>query len=184
MLISDQAGSGIMPLLHSFFGIGLTPFPNFDNCQKVAKRSLNWAQRTGRVSAGLSYGYRAVPNATGLNREIDKLEAAIVVRIFEAYAFGMSPRKIAARLNEDGVPSPSGGNWNDSTIRGNAKKRDGMLRNETYVGVIVYGRNNFRRDPDTGNRISRPADAGKIIDVAAPPLQKLTMICGTRCRNA
>ncbi|EDZ42052.1 hypothetical protein RB2083_1567 [Rhodobacteraceae bacterium HTCC2083] len=50
--------------------------------------------------------------------------------------------------------------------------------------MIVYGRNNFRRDPDTGNRISRPADAGKIIDVAAPPLQKLTMICGTRCRNA
>lgn len=40
-----------MPLLHSFFGIGLTSFPNFNNIPKVAKRSLNWAQRTAALSA-------------------------------------------------------------------------------------------------------------------------------------
>ncbi|SHF47473.1 Recombinase, partial [Loktanella atrilutea] len=91
-----------------------------------------------------------MPGTSGLNREIDPDQAAVVRRIFADYADGLSPRKIAADLNAEGIPSPSGAGWNDSTIRGNAKKRDGMLRNETYVGVIVYGRNTFKRDPETG----------------------------------
>ncbi|WP_235047707.1 recombinase family protein, partial [Limimaricola cinnabarinus] len=91
-------------------------------------------------------------------------------RIFDDYADGLSPRRIAAALNEQGIPSPSGGKWNDSTIRGNAKKRDGMLRNEAYIGIIVYGRNRFFRDPDTGNRISRPTDLDDIVHGDAPQL--------------
>jgi hypothetical protein len=35
-------------------------------------------------------------------------EAAIVRRIFHAYAAGMSPRAIAAALNRDRVPAPRG----------------------------------------------------------------------------
>ncbi|EPX75795.1 recombinase family protein [Salipiger mucosus] len=98
-----------------------------------------------------------MPCEKGLNREVDTEAAEVVRRIFRDYAAGLSPRKIAATLNVEGVPSPSGGKWNDATIRGNAKKRDGMLRNEAYVAGIVYGRNSFSYDPDTGNRISRPA---------------------------
>lgn len=90
-------------------------------------------------------------------------QAAVVRRIFGNYADGLSPRRIAASLNEDGVPSLSGGKWNDSTIRGNAKKGDGMLRNKAYVGSIVYGRNRFLRDGDTGNRISRASDEDDIV---------------------
>jgi site-specific DNA recombinase len=37
-----------------------------------------------------------------------------------------------------------------------------MLRNEAYVGIIVYGRNRFLRDSDTGRRVSRPCDADDI----------------------
>jgi site-specific DNA recombinase len=59
---------------------------------------------------------------------------------------------------------------NDSTIRGNAKKRDGMLRNEAHVGIIVYGRNRFLRDADTGNRVSRPSDMDDIVYSEAPKL--------------
>ena len=124
----------------------------------------------GRVAAGLAYGYRVVPGARGLNREIVPEQAAVVKRIFDDYADGLSPRKIAASLNEEGIPSPSGGKWNDSTIRGNAKKRDGMLRNEAYIGIIVYGRNRFYRDPETGNRLSRPADPDHRVNGDAPQL--------------
>lgn len=127
--------------------------------------------RRGRVAAGLAYGYRVVPGSTGLNRAIDEDKAAVVQRIFADYEAGLSPRFIARRLNEEGVPSPSGGAWNDSTIRGNAKKRDGLLRNEAYVGIIVYGRNCFRRDPESGNRISRPAETADVVYQEAPDLQ-------------
>ncbi|ETX10413.1 hypothetical protein OCH239_22235, partial [Roseivivax halodurans JCM 10272] len=127
--------------------------------------------RRGRVAAGLAYGYRVIECDKGLNREIDPEAAEVVRRIFRDYAGGLSPRKIAATLNVEEIPSPSGGKWNDSTIRGNAKKRDGMLRNEAYVGGIVYGRNRFSYDPDTGNRISRPAsEEHQIVFGEAPEL--------------
>ena len=126
--------------------------------------------RDGRIAAGIAYGYEVTGDRKGLNRRIVPERAAIVRRIFEDYADGLSPRAIAAALNAEGVPSPSGGKWNDSTIRGNAKKRDGMLRNESYVGIIVYGRNRFLRDGETGNRISRPSDMDDIVYGEAPKL--------------
>jgi site-specific DNA recombinase len=134
------------------------------------KRGQKGQTRDGRIAAGLAYGYRVTGTSKGLNREIVPDRASVVRRIFDDYADGISPRKIAASLNDDGVPSPSGGKWNDSTIRGNAKKRDGMLRNEAYVGIIAYGRNRFVRDPETGNRVSRPADTEDIVYGEAPEL--------------
>jgi hypothetical protein len=56
-------------------------------------------------------------------REIEPIEADIVRRIFREYADGMAPRRIAARLNREGVPSPRGGKWNASTTNGNRLRR-------------------------------------------------------------
>ncbi len=123
----------------------------------------------GRVAAGCAYGYRVVA-AEGRNREIDPREAAVVRRIFGDYADGLSARKIASNLNKKGILFPSGKDWVDITIRGNAQKRDGMLRNEAYVGRIVYGRNRFGRDPDTGDRLSRPGEEQDIVCGECPEL--------------
>ncbi len=62
-------------------------------------------------------------------RRINDVEAAVVLRIFESYASGMPPRKIAWMLNDEGVPGPRGKGWGASTIIGNAERGVGILNN-------------------------------------------------------
>ena len=116
----------------------------------------------GKIPGGNSYGYRIIRelksdgSVTTGEREIDEVEALIVRRIFEAHASGQTPRQIAADLNNEGVPGPRGGPWNASTINGSRQRRNGILNNELYLGRIVYNRQHFRKDPETGKRVSRP----------------------------
>jgi site-specific DNA recombinase len=103
---------------------------------------------------GLPYGYAIVPTAAGA-RQIVEAEAVIVRRICEEYVAGSTPREIAARLNTDAIPSPSGGKWNGSTINGSAQRGVGILHNEIYGGRLTWNTNRMVRDPDTGKRLSR-----------------------------
>ena len=77
-----------------------------------------------------------------------KKEAVIVRRIFEQYCSGKSPKKIAHDLNRKGIPGPSGRHWGFSTINGSAKRGNGILNNELYIGRIVWNRQSFVKDPD------------------------------------
>ncbi|MCZ7674606.1 MAG: recombinase family protein [Roseovarius sp.] len=63
---------------------------------------------------------------------------------------------MAARLNKEGVAGPRGSTWGASTIYGNWKRGTGILNNELYVGKIVWNRQSFIKDPDTGKRQARP----------------------------
>ena len=45
--------------------------------------------------------------------------------------------------------------WGDSTIRGHALRGTGVLRNELYVGRLVWNRLRYIKDPSTGRRVSR-----------------------------
>ncbi len=72
----------------------------------------------------------------------------------------MSDRKIAGMLNEDGIPSPgksrnrnakgarTDGKWMHTTIRA-------ILRNETYVGSLVWNRYRWRKKPGSSVRARR-----------------------------
>src|SRR5262249_14986981 len=75
--------------------------------------------------------------------------------IFTDFAAGKSPRRIAAELNRDGIPGPGGRPWGDTTIRGHALGGTGVLRNELYVGRLVWNRLRYTKDPATGRRVSR-----------------------------
>jgi hypothetical protein len=54
------------------------------------------------------------------------------------------------------VRPPRGRSWNASTINGHAGRGSGILRNELYAGRLIWNRVRMIKDPDTGNRVSRP----------------------------
>lgn len=52
-----------------------------------------------------AYGFIAARDSKTGRIEVNDDEAAVVRAIFELYTNGAAPRSIAARLNEEGVPS-------------------------------------------------------------------------------
>jgi site-specific DNA recombinase len=134
------------------------------------RRGLRGRVEAGKSGGGNSYGYDVVrgvgPDGQPMTgeRRINAGEAAIVRRIFEEYAGGVSPRAIGKKLNADGVPGPSGGTWGPSTIHGNRQRGTGILNNELYIGRLVWNRLRYVKDPETGKRVSRlNPDSGWIV---------------------
>ena len=103
-------------------------------------------QRKGQFIGGKPvYGYRMHPSEKN-KIVIDEEAAPTVRRIFDMALSGMSCRKIAVALNEEGVPTPAAyagltlghigpynGLWSSERI-------SDMLQNETYIGNMVQGR--------------------------------------------
>ena len=125
------------------------------------RRGLESRVHAGRCTGDPAYGYIVVRNLKedgeldrGL-RAIDPDKAAIVRRIFEAYAGGASPRRIAQTLNAEAIAGPRSGVWFNASIRGRAKRGDGLLRNELYIGRMVWRRRVNAKDPVSGARIRR-----------------------------
>ncbi len=147
-----------------------------DLAQKT-RRGQRGRVEAGKIPGGNSYGYKIVRemmdngSVTTGEREIDEKQAAIVRRIFTVYIAGATPRRIASRLNAEGVPSPRGGQWNASTINGSRQRRNGILNNELYLGRITYNRQRFVKDPETGKRVSRLNPQSTWITHDAPHLR-------------
>ena len=77
------------------------------------RRGLEGRVHAGRCTGGPAYGYSVVRKLKddgepdrGL-RAIDPEQAVVVRRIFEAYAAGASPRRIARTLNAEGIKGPA-----------------------------------------------------------------------------
>ena len=139
-----------------------------DEISRRTRRGLEGKAGNGGAG-GRAYGYiPAAMSGTG-QIEINPAEAAVVVRIFEMYADGHSPRTIAGCLNAEGVPSP-GASWNRqsagpnakrrakwvaSAIHGDVRRNSGMLNNERYRGRIVWGRMRWERGAaDSSKRVA------------------------------
>ena|SRR2546427_7108034 len=126
------------------------------------RRGLRGRIELGKAGGGVSFGYRIVRRlengvVTTGEREIVPDEAAIVRRIFKDYMAGASPKQIAKALNAEGVRGPRGALWSPSTIHGNPERGIGILHNELYIGRLVWNRQRFLKDPDTGKRVARNA---------------------------
>ena len=131
----------------------------------------------GKAGGGLCYGYRVVKKFDGNgepirgDREIIPEEADTIRRIFREFASGKSPKAIAVDLNRDGVPGPLGRAWGDTSIRGHVSRGTGIVNNELYVGVLVWNRLRFVKDPSTGKRVSRINPPEKWIRSEVPHLR-------------
>lgn len=131
-----------------------------DLAQKT-HRGLEGRIRKGKSAGGISYGYRVVrqPLADGTfttgERVIDEQQANTIRRIFRFYADGISPRAIAATLNHEHIQGPAGTAWGSSTIFGNWRRGTGILNNELYIGRMLWNRQHFIKDPETGKRQAR-----------------------------
>jgi len=141
------------------------------------RRGLRGRVELGKSGGGNSYGYDVVKqfqvNGEPVrgDRVINLIEAEVVRRIFRDYVAGKSPKRIAVELNKDSIPAPGGGDWGFSTINGNAKRGNGVLNNEMYIGRIVWNRQRFIKDPDTGKRQARPNPLSEWIVQEVPNLR-------------
>jgi site-specific DNA recombinase len=124
---------------------------------KRVRRGLEGLIRRGLHTGGRCFGYRSRKDSDGVRLEICEPEAIVVRRIFNLYADGLSLKAIAKKLNADGVqsPKPQSGrvsrSWCPSSIRV-------ILRNERYVGKVIWSRKHKVRDPRTGRRVFRTRD--------------------------
>ena len=141
-------------------------------------RGMEAAVLAGRFAGGGAYGYKRVVQldvrgepVRGL-LAVDEREAEVVRRIFAWFAAGLSAIQIATRLNEEGVQGPRGGQWNASTIRGDPSKLVGILNNPLYAGRLVWGRRQWRKNPDSEKRERRYRlrDRSEWVEVAVPDL--------------
>lgn len=189
---ADRRGSGT-PLPRSgaetqFAVHGLVSALYVANVRDKTHRGLDSLARKGLSTGGKTYGYRSAPiagNATAKQLVIDEAEAAIVRRIFEEYRDGKSLRTIVHSLNDERVPSPSKGagkeagrpGWGITTVRW-------VLRNERYLGRVVWNRLQFVKDPDTGKRrpVKRPNPNG--LPLRSPSYRSSPTSFGARWRAA
>ena len=161
----DEIKLAVAGLLGSMF---------LSNLRHKTFRGMKAAVLAGRLAGGKAYGYRKVHGPDGVAgvMEIVPDEAENVRWILGEFAGGRSSVSIATELNQRGVLGPRGGQWNASTIRGDPKKQVGILNNPLYRGKLVWGRREWRKDPDSVRRERRYRirDKSDWIEVAVPDL--------------
>ncbi len=119
------------------------------------RRGLEGNAIAGKSTGGRAFGYIAARDSSTGQIEIHEEHSQVVRRIFQLYADGMAPRSIAALLNEEGIPSPGAswnrserrtdGKWLASAIHGDVTRGTGILNNRRYIGVVTWGRSEWKR---------------------------------------
>lgn len=93
------------------------------------------------------YGYKKVKRGKDHTLEIIEDEAAVVRMIFDLYINeGLTPYRIAQRINKLGVPAPRGDKWVKDTVRV-------ILRNQHYEGKVVFNKIKATTVVEHGERV-------------------------------
>ena len=132
--------------------------------QQIADKTRETLRRkaqAGHVTGTRAYGYHHVAVGTHLEREINRAEAATVVRIFELAAEGHGNRRIVHALTADHVPAPGPKGWSKEVIKH-------LLRNKLYIGVVEFGKSRAAaRGGAASKREAAPEATWTIVSVPA-----------------
>src|SRR5258708_2413650 len=142
---------------------------------KKTHRGLEGLVLKGRHAGGRTFGYNTAPADDGRGKTliVNELEAAIVRRIFQMSANGLSLKKIATALNRECIqpPRPRAGKvhptWCPTAIRE-------MLYRDLYMGRLVWNSSKFVKVPGTNRRVrrARPENEWRIVQ-----REELRIIC-------
>lgn len=139
--------------------------------QKTIEK-MRYMAKTGQHTGGKpALGYQVVDGRLAICEE----EAVIVRRIFEEYASGKSYREIVAGLNADGIKTKKGNAFGANSL-------NALLKNERYVGTLIYGRHPYRED-GTRNTCEEASDYIRIED-ANPAIISKEMFAQVQARMA
>jgi len=130
------------------------------------QRGREASLREGKYIAGkAAYGYERykLPHQKGYSLRIIPEQAEIVKRIFQWYVSGevqsdgstmqMGSQAIAKKLDDLGIPSPSGKKWPPCTVKG-------IIENPTYIGKIRWSYRPTIKLMNGGHRtVVRPVNA-------------------------
>ncbi|HXJ47192.1 MAG TPA: recombinase family protein, partial [Candidatus Dormibacteraeota bacterium] len=138
---------------------------------KKTHRGMEGLALRGLHTGGRIFGYDTVSLGEGAGKKLvlNPSEAATVKRIFELSAGGHSLKTIAKKLNVERVPPPrpredrAGGEWCHTAIRE-------MLKNELYIGKVVWNRSKFVKVPGTNKRQRRPRPESEWLRTSNPDL--------------
>jgi site-specific DNA recombinase len=125
--------------------------------------------RRGLHTGGRCFGYRSQKDSEGNTRlQVHESEAEIVKRIFRMYSDGFSLKQVAKVLNGECItsPLPPRGHlersWSPVGVRC-------ILKNERYVGKVVWNKKHKVHNPKTGRRVFRPIEGENPIHGADAP---------------
>lgn len=118
-------------------------------------KSILWRGRVAAVKRGCfinnvpPYGYEKIKIGKDHTLEIVEDKAEVVRLIFSLYVNeGLTPYRIAYRLDEMGIPAPLGGKWSRDTI-------SSFLRNAHYAGYSVYNKAKETQVLENGEIVKR-----------------------------
>lgn len=111
--------------------------------QKVMEK-MRYMARNGQHTGGKpALGYQVEDGRLVICEE----EAQVVRRIFEEYGSGKSYREIVAGLNADGIKTKHGNSFGANSLHD-------LLRNEKYIGTLIYGQRPYREDGTRNSHVS------------------------------
>jgi site-specific DNA recombinase len=161
---SDHEQSEMLVTVH-----GLVDSLYVRELAKKTHRGMEGLALRGLHTGGRIFGYDTISLGEGAGKKlvVNPSEAAIVKRIFELSAGGHSLKAITRTLNAEHVPSPRpredrvGGEWCPTAIRE-------MLKNELYIGNVIWNRSKFVKVPGTNKRQRRPRPESEWLRASNP----------------